>query len=113
MLPLLEKLIVDSEYEVRSEALHTMIHVGWKCDSKIFVDTITIPISTKLVTDPSVHVRASLAEGVCMISSVIGAENMIDHFIPVISQLMKDNHTEIWLAIMSHIGEVCWTIGKE
>ncbi len=33
VLPILEKLIVDAEAEVRSEALHTMISVGRKCDS--------------------------------------------------------------------------------
>jgi len=64
--------------------------VGKKCNPTVFLNAVIIPISTWLVTDTSVHVRASLAEGVCMIAEVIGSENSIDHLIPVISQLIKD-----------------------
>lgn len=69
---MLEKLIVDTDAEVRSEALHRMSTVGKKCDPTVFLNAVIIPISTKLVTDPSVHVRASLAEGVCMIAEILG-----------------------------------------
>ena len=72
-----------------------MVNVGRKCDPTKILNTVIIPISTKLVTDPSVHVRASLAEGVCMIAEIIGSENSIDHLIPVVSQLIKDQHTEV------------------
>jgi hypothetical protein len=49
-----------------------MSTVGKKCDPTVFLNAVIIPISTKLVTDPSVHVRASLAEGVCMIAEILG-----------------------------------------
>ncbi len=47
------------------------------------------------MTDSSVHVRASLAEAVCKISSVVGQENSIDHLVPIVTQLIKDSHTEV------------------
>lgn len=85
MLGLLQVLIIDSEPEVRSESLHAMPAIANKCDSKLFIETVIIPISTKLVTDPSVHVRASLAESICLISETVGSESSVDHLIPVIT----------------------------
>ena len=70
-------------------------------------------MSTKLVTDPSVHVRASLAEAVCKIAPVVGQDNSIDHLVPIVTQLIKDANTEVRLSLMAHIGLVCKTIGKE
>ncbi len=42
-------------------------------------------MSTKLVTDTSVHVRASLAEAVCKIAPVVGQDNAIDHLVPIVT----------------------------
>lgn len=69
---IIEKLIVDPDLEVRSETLNKLSIVGEKCDPQTFLEKVIISMSTKLVTDASVHVRASLAEAVCKIAPVVG-----------------------------------------
>ena len=113
LIPVLEKLLTDSEQEVRSEALVAITEVGKVCDPQLIVEKLMGPISTKLITDPSVHVKASLAECICKIGSLIGKDNCITHIIPIVGKLIKDECTEVRLSLMKEIAMVAKIIGED
>ncbi len=92
---MLEKLIEDSEAEVRSEALNAIPKVGKICTPNLIIAKLIIPISTTIVGDQSVHVRASLAEAICKIGEIVGGTDCIDHIVPILKQVIKDQHTEV------------------
>lgn len=82
--------MLDKEAEVRSEAIGKLPLLCKYTSSATITEKLIPIIITNSVTDPSQHVRGSLAHSICDISKYIGKENSIKHLTPPVSQLLKD-----------------------
>ena len=81
---MIEKLLGDPEAEVRSEAIFQITKIGAHSTPKKIVEKHFVPISTNLVTDSSIHVKAMLAECISKIAEIVGTEDSINHLVPVV-----------------------------
>jgi len=88
IVPMLEALLSDTEAEVRSEALNSIPAVGKVCSQNLVLEKLVNPIANNIAGDNNVHVRASLAEGICKIGEIVTREECVEHIIPILKKLI-------------------------
>ena len=103
-----EKLLGDSEAEVRSEIITKVIETVEIIKPDQVLDKLIL-----LIQDPSQHVRESLAEWMCKISEHIETDLFVEKALSGMCQLMKDTATEVRVSILNNIEVVSRSIGKE
>jgi serine/threonine-protein phosphatase 2A regulatory subunit A len=54
-----------------------------------------LPCVQNLVTDPSEHVRISLASSVSQLSATLGKAATIEHLLPLLLLLLRDEASEV------------------
>lgn len=61
--------------------------------------------------DTSQHVRGSLALSICKVAKAVGKAITLSHLIAPITQLMKDQATEVRIELMTHLKSLVEVIG--
>jgi serine/threonine-protein phosphatase 2A regulatory subunit A len=64
---------------------------------------LIVPCIKALTSDASQHVRAAFAAHVSDLAPMIGKQNTIDHLLPLILTLLKDEASDVRLAIISKL----------
>jgi serine/threonine-protein phosphatase 2A regulatory subunit A len=106
-------LLHDIEAEVRVAAASQVPGVcALATNSEVVLNTI-IPCVRELVTDPSQHVRSSIATQISALAPIIGPEHTINHLLSLFLQLLKDEFSEVRLNLISKLENVNHVIGIE
>jgi len=79
-----EKLLQDSEPEVRSEACNKLVEVSKHCTADEICAKLLPICNTYTVTDKSPHVRGTLAEVICCMAEAIGKERSNKFIVPTV-----------------------------
>lgn len=98
-----EKLLQDSEPEVRSEACNKLVDVAKNCSGDEICGKLLPICQTYIVSDKSPHVRGTLAEVICCIAETVGKERCNKFIVPVVLQLIQDNVTEVRVSLMENL----------
>ena len=63
-------------------------------------------IYQELVCDTNQHVKAALASVIMGLSPIMGKDNTIQHLLPLFLILLKDEHSDVRLNIISNLDSV-------
>eukprot|EP00043_Microstomoeca_roanoka_P007351 m.70801 g.70801 ORF g.70801 m.70801 type:complete len:597 (+) comp13790_c1_seq1:109-1899(+) len=108
------QLLRDGEAEVRRCAAGKVYDFCQELDSETRVDTIVqwlIPCINQIAQDENEHARASLANVVMGLSSVVGREATTNHLLPSFLRLLRDESSQVRLNVISRLNEVNAVIG--
>ncbi|KAK4361978.1 hypothetical protein RND71_017219 [Anisodus tanguticus] len=72
---------------------------------------IIVEFAQELSSDSSEHVRSALASDIMGLAPILGQDATIEHLLPVIHSLLKDNFSEVRLNIISKLDQINQVIG--
>lgn len=113
IVALYENLISDKEPEVKSEAVAKLHELSRYATPTRMMDKLIPHLAVLANNDTSQHVRGSLALSICKVAKGVGRALTITHLIAPITQLMKDQATEVRIELMSHLKTLVEVIGQE
>ncbi|EGD72487.1 phosphatase 2A regulatory subunit A beta isoform [Salpingoeca rosetta] len=114
LIPVFTQLLRDSEAEVRRCAAGKVYDFCLALDPETRVRTIVdaiVPCIESISQDPNEHARASLANVVMGLSSVVGAEETVRCLLPTFLRLLRDDDSQVRLNVISRLSEVNAVIG--
>ena len=121
-VPWISSLLSDTEPEVRSQSLLELTQLSKYCTTQLFVDRVMPILNGSLLKDPSEHVRASLANIICMVGENLGPERdpvdpakpqsttLETHIVPICLSLSKDDNIDVRLSLFQNIHGIIKTL---
>lgn len=106
-----EQLLKDSEPEVRSIGVQTLYSLLSNLPSSQLGQFVQL--LQGIASDVQLHVRLSLADQLCKISSVYSIENIISQMIPIAQQLFSDEVLEIKCKLVHNLPQLAQVLGSE
>jgi serine/threonine-protein phosphatase 2A regulatory subunit A len=103
VVPYMAKLLLDSEPEVRSEAIENIAALAKFGSPSLIISNLIPILKNSIVKDGSEHVRSSLGINICKIGESLGEEYSTLHIIPIILSLLKDECSDVRLSVLSKI----------
>lgn len=104
-------LMRDVEAEVRSAACSQLSVVAEALSKGDSSGESIINSSRLLITDPSPHVRATLALQLNHLSKVVGSDSAVEHILPLVLQLLRDESSDVRLNVISKLEIIVEVIG--
>jgi len=114
LIPAYEKLLQDTEAEVRTAATFNIADVA-RCSDKVgpeVVDRLLMRVAT-LTDDDSEHVRAALAMVATELAPILGKDKTIQHLLPPLLLLLRDPSSEVRLNLISSLSPLNDVIGVD
>ncbi|XP_044732294.1 serine/threonine-protein phosphatase 2A 65 kDa regulatory subunit A alpha isoform isoform X2 [Chrysoperla carnea] len=114
LVPAFQKLLKDTEAEVRAAAAHKVKDFCQNLDKahqENIIMTSVLPYVKDLVADPNQHVKSALASVIMGLSPILGRHNTIEHLLPLFLSQLKDECPEVRLNIISNLDCVNEVIG--
>eukprot|EP01022_Parablepharisma_sp_SALTPOND_P015662 TRINITY_DN223_c0_g1_i2.p1 TRINITY_DN223_c0_g1~~TRINITY_DN223_c0_g1_i2.p1 ORF type:complete len:631 (+),score=63.48 TRINITY_DN223_c0_g1_i2:2806-4698(+) len=113
VVPWISALLLDTEPEVRSQALLELAGLSKYCTTQLLVDKILPTLNGALLKDPSEHVRASLAKTICGVGENLPQlkpeeekppnEPLETYVVPVCIGLAKDENIDVRLSLFQNV----------
>jgi len=107
-----EKLLKDSEPEVRSAASFKVVEVSKNLDIVVLIQKM-MPCVRERVFDNSELVRAAIATVICNFAQLLGKDQTVVVLLPLLLDLLRDRSSEVRLNIISSLHVLNDVIGVE
>ena len=105
IIPILTKILKDSEIEVRSNACSQLGKLSiWIQPDKIISDIV--PLLPSLAEDNSQYVKIALSESLCDLGARLKAEEAVNHVLPILGTMIKDESADVRMELVKHIGKL-------
>lgn len=102
-------LLKDVEAEVRASAANKIkdfcTNLPAEIQEQVMMPNV-LPAVKELVCDTNQHVKAALASVIMGLSPIMGKDNTIQHLLPLFLILLKDEHSDVRLNIISNLDSV-------
>lgn len=113
IVPIMEKLLKDSEAEVRSQAVERISELAQHVSVEVVCDKLLGIVSSNMCSDSSQHVRGALACAIPKIAVSIGKDHTLLHLVLTIVNLLKDTATEVRISLLDNLGDIAQVLGKD
>jgi len=105
------EFLKDTEQEVKAISILKLPEICEKLPENVIIETI-VPLLKNLASDPSSHVRQSIAQILVKVAKYMKTENIIENIIPIIQQNYKDEALDVRISIISTFGVFHQMIGS-